>query len=169
MNDDLGEISICYSVTFTRTSKHSAARLWRAITEPEEVERWMGFPAHIDLRPGGAYVLDFDSLTPGDKLDGTVIKVDPERLLRYAVGTTVVNWAIEPDGDGCRHTFSQAGLPPREGEEGLVAGWHDGLDSLDEYLDGEPRTSWEQSRERWSELKGRYRPAFAQLAGGAVK
>jgi uncharacterized protein YndB with AHSA1/START domain len=152
-----------------RRSKHSAARLWRAITSPDEVSKWMGFPARIDLRPGGEYVLDFDSLTPGDRLDGTIIKVEAERLLRYAVGTTVVDWAIEPDGEGCRHTFSQAGLPPREGEEGLVAGWHDGLDSLDEYLDGEARTAWAQSRERWSNLKVLYRPVLVQVLGSAPR
>jgi uncharacterized protein YndB with AHSA1/START domain len=168
MTDELGTISVCYSVTFMRTSKHSAARLWRAITDPDEVAKWMGFPARIDLRPGGGYVLDFDSLTPGDKLDGTIIKVEPERLLRYAVGTTVVDWSIEPAGDGCRHTFSQAGLPPRKGEEGLVAGWHDGLDSLDEYLDGRGRTEWAQSRQRWGDLKVRYQPLLREVLGSAL-
>jgi len=169
MTDELGTISTCYSLKFTRRSRHSAARLWRAITTPEEVAAWMGFPARIDLRPGGEYVLDFAALKPGDKLDGIIIKVEAERLLRYAVGTTVVEWAIAPDGDSCRHTFSQAGLPVRAlpGEEALVAGWHDGLDSLDAYLDGRGRTSWAQSRERWGVLKERYLPVLLRVVGEA--
>jgi uncharacterized protein YndB with AHSA1/START domain len=164
--NELGEISVCYAVRFERRSRHSPARLWRAITEADEVAKWMGFPARIDLRPGGEYVLDFDTLHPGDKLEGVILRVEPERLLRYAVDTSVVEWSIEPDADGCRHVFGQTGLPPRDNEEELIGGWHDGLDSLDQYLDGVART-WADSRRHWAELKIRYRPLLAEALGDA--
>jgi uncharacterized protein YndB with AHSA1/START domain len=171
MNDELGTISICYSLQLKRRSRHSPARLWRAITTPDEVAKWMGFPAHIELRPGGDYTVDFDAANPGDKLDGVIIKAEPERLLRYAWGHSVVDWSIEPDGDGCRHTFVQAGLTPRDvaDEEGLVAGWHDFLDSLDEYLDGVARPEAAHATARWEGLKVRYRPRLAEVLGDALK
>ena len=51
--NDLGKISLCYSVTFDRRSRHSPSQIWSAITDSDEVSRWMGYPAHIDLRIGG--------------------------------------------------------------------------------------------------------------------
>ncbi len=52
--NDLGKISLCYSVTFDRRSRHSPSRIWSAITDSDEVSRWMGYyPARIDLRIGG--------------------------------------------------------------------------------------------------------------------
>jgi uncharacterized protein YndB with AHSA1/START domain len=169
MNDELGTISISYSLKLERRSKHSTARLWRAITMPHEVAKWMGFPARIDLRPGGEYTIDFGAKNPGDKLDGVIVKVEPGRLLRYAWGHSIVDWSMEPDGAGCRHVFIQAGLTPRPvaDEEGLVAGWHDFLDSLDEYLDGRERDPG-STTENWERLKVRYRPLLAEVLGAAL-
>ena len=42
MNEELAQVHPCYSITFTRQSKHSPERLWRAITDSAEVSRWMG-------------------------------------------------------------------------------------------------------------------------------
>jgi uncharacterized protein YndB with AHSA1/START domain len=171
VNEDLGAISIAYSLKLARRSKHSPTRLWRAITNATEVESWMGFPARIDLRPGGEYTVDFGSHAEGDVLDGIIIKVEPERLLRYAWGHSVVDWTIESDGDGCRHVFVQAGLTPRDlpDEEGLVAGWHDFLDSLDDFLDGTERPQNSAGTERWEALKRQYRPLLAAVLGDTLR
>ena len=39
MSEDIGVITKCYTVTFERTSKHAASRLWGAITNPDDVKR----------------------------------------------------------------------------------------------------------------------------------
>lgn len=178
MNEELGEFSVCYTITFRRTSRHSPARLWRAITDPEEVGKWMTYPARIDLRVGGHYFVDFSRTAnpreageapggvPDDAtLNGVIVAIEPERLLRYAWGTSVVDWRIEPDGTGSRHTFSQNGLHPRDvpDEEGLAAGWHSFLEGLDTFLAGGRPLPDEAEKLRWNELKRLYRPLLAEV------
>ena len=161
---DLGTITRCYTVRYDRTSKHSEERLWRAITDPAEVTAWMQYPAKIDLRVGGKYVVDFAKTNSG-VLDGVIVAIEPERLLRYAWGTSIVEWTIGPSGSGCKHTFLQAGLPDRgPGEEGLVAGWHAWFDDLDRYLDGSPLPALSE-RGAWRALGERYKPVLAEVLG----
>lgn len=140
---DLGEITPCWTITFRRESKHSPQRLWHAITDPDEVSKWMGYPARIELRPGGDYHLDFSKPHEGDDagdLDGVIVRVQEERSLAIVWGRSVLEWAIEPDGAGCSYTFTHHGQePPSEGDrhtdEGIAAGWHAFLDSFAAYLD----------------------------------
>jgi uncharacterized protein YndB with AHSA1/START domain len=160
--NDIGEITLCYTVRFRRRSRHSAARLWRAITEPEEVSRWMGGPARVDLRPGGDWYIDFSATNQG-ALDGIIIGFERERRLTYAWGWSVVEWLITPEAEGCSYTFVHNGLADRgEDEEGLPAGWHSFVDVLDAYLDGQT-VSREDEQANWLRLKPAYREQLDRL------
>jgi uncharacterized protein YndB with AHSA1/START domain len=130
----------------------------------------MGYPARVDLRPGGEYTIDFNATHPGDTLDGIVVRVEPQRRLQYVWGSSVVDWMLAPEGDGCRYTFIHSGLALRDvpDEEGLAAGWHDFLESLDDYLGGGSRDS-AAGRRRWEELKPKYRGLLADAVGEALK
>jgi uncharacterized protein YndB with AHSA1/START domain len=132
---EIGEITRCYSLRYERTSKHPPARLWRAITDPAEVTRWMAYPARIDLRVGGAYFVDFSRTAEGS-LDGVIVRVEPDRQLAYAWGTSVVEWTLAPDGSGCRYTFLHHGMSRRDipDEEGVAVGWHLWLDDLEGHV-----------------------------------
>ena len=156
MNDDIGEITLCYTVTFERRSKHSAKRLWRAITEPAEIAKWMDYPARVQLHRGGDYFVDFSRTNDG-ALDGIIIRVEPERVLTYAWGLSVVEWTLEDiPGAGCKYRMVHHGQDDRgEGEEGLPAGWHEFLDRFDLHLDGRYVTPAEQ-KANWERLKGPY-------------
>jgi uncharacterized protein YndB with AHSA1/START domain len=155
MTDDIGTITKCYTVIYERRSKHSAARLWRAITEPDEVEKWMGGPAKVDLRPGGEWVVDFTG--EDGVLDGVIVRVEHERQLGYVWGWSYVEWVITDGEDGCTYTFVQNGLADRgEDEEGLPAGWHEFFDRLDNHLEGVYLTA-DEHKARWIELKPAYR------------
>lgn len=168
---DLGKISVLYAVTWDRRSKHSPSRLWWAITDPEEVSRWMNYPARIDLRVGGDYWVDFSRTGEGG-IDGVITKIEPERLLWYAWGHTTIKWELEADGEGCRYRFVDFGQPPRDvpDEEGLAAGWHAWLEDLDRYLDGTmPDTPpGTEDSKRWLELKRQYRPLLEAALGDAL-
>ena len=158
MTDQLGEIETCYTITFKRRSKHPAARLWRALTEPEEAAQWLEGSVSIDLRVGGSYTLFAETEKPEACV---IVRIHSERSLTYVWGMSrpaawgdrlsVVDWQIEPDGDGCTYTFVHNGCADRgEGEEGLAAGWHGFLDQFDAHLDGvcisadEGKEAWER-------------------------
>jgi uncharacterized protein YndB with AHSA1/START domain len=156
-NADLGEITKCYTLTYNRRSKHSPARLWKAITDGDEINKWMDYPSKVDLRVGGEWHVDF-SRTDDGEIPGVIVRVEPEKVLTYTWGLSVIEWTIAPADDGCTYRFVQAGLALRdiEDEEGLAAGWHEFFDRLDLHLDGEYIDEPEQKR-RWNELKPPYR------------
>ncbi len=163
MTDDIGEITKCYTVIFKRTSKHRAARFWRAITEPDEIEKWMGGPSKVDLRVGGEWIVDFG----GDDgtLDGIIVRAEDEKQLGYVWGWSYCEWVIEDGEDGCTYTFVQNGLADRgedADEEGLPAGWHEFFDRLDDHLDGITRSE-EEHTARWHALKPPYRAQLDAL------
>lgn len=49
--------------------------IWSKLTEPRELDRWIGTGSRIDLRPGGAYEL---GPGPGPR---TALEIEPEKLL----------------------------------------------------------------------------------------
>lgn len=163
MTDRLGTITRCYTVTFERTSKHSPQRLWAAITSADEIEGWMGYPATVDLRVGGAWHVDFSRTDEGD-LPGVIVRVEPEHVLAYAWGLSMCEWTITPTASGCRFTFVQAGLAFRDidDDEGLAAGWHEFLERLELHLDGTAFAEPER-KARWHALK----PGYKELLDAA--
>ena len=132
---ELGDITRCWTIRFERQSKHPVQKVWQSITDPERVAAWMRGPARIDLRVGGDWFVDF-----GDKgeLDGVIVRVEHERRLAYVWGLSVLEWTLEPDGDGSRYSFVHHGQAPglSPTEEGLASGWHAFLEALTGQLDG---------------------------------
>jgi len=162
MSEDLGTITNCYTITFNRRSKHSPARLWRALTDPEEVAGWTDAPATIDLRVGGTYTFFVGTETPEECI---VVRAEPERVLTIVWGmnrpeawrhASVVEWTISDDEEGCSFTFVHNGCADRgEGEAGLAAGWHGFLDQLGKHLDGKTWTK-EEAEADWKRLHEPY-------------
>ncbi len=163
----LGEISRGYNIHYERRSKHPPARVWRAITTPEEIERWVTFPARVDLRIGGDYFIDFQGNSP-DNIDGVIVRLEAERRLAFVWGLSVLEWTIEPaEGGGSRYTFIHHGMPVRgrPDEEGVAAGWHTSLDRFDLLLEDEPIPTFDDAG--WRTLSAEYR-ARIEAAIGAV-
>jgi uncharacterized protein YndB with AHSA1/START domain len=135
---ELAEITPCYTIAFERRSKHAPPKLWKAITDGEQVTRWMTFPARIDLRVGGDYFVDFSRATANGNLDGVIVRLETERNIAYVWGRSVLEFTLEPDGEGTRYSFVHHGQPPGlvDPEAGIAAGWHAWLDDFDAYLDG---------------------------------
>ncbi len=132
---ELGEITRCWTIRFERHSKHPVEKVWKAITEPEQVSSWMRSPARIELRVGGDWFVDFGER---GELDGVIVRIESERRLAYVWGRSVLEWELEPDVNGCRYRFVHHGQEPGllPNEEGLAAGWHAFLEALAAQLDG---------------------------------
>jgi uncharacterized protein YndB with AHSA1/START domain len=93
--------------------------VWRALTEPELVARWLG-ATDVEARIGRRFTVEPAAGKP--PVDCEVIEVEPERLLSYrwreggegraAALDTVVTWVLDatPDG-GTRLRLVHDGFP----------------------------------------------------------
>lgn len=92
--------------------RDDAKTIWRHLTVPELVARWMSSVEELhteDGRPlhrGSAYV--FTAAT-GARARGTVVECEPGRLIALqsvqAGFTATYRYRILPNGDGCRVTL----------------------------------------------------------------
>ena len=120
-----------YRLRFERRLDHSPERVWRAITEPEEVAHW--FP-------------------PGEELQ--VTESEPPRLLAGTWYGDELRFELRPEGEACMlvftHTFAEREKAARD-----AAGWDRVFVRFDALLRGEP-ISEKESLEGWSEVHERY-------------
>ena len=120
-----------YRIRFERRLDHSPERVWRAITEPEELAHW--FP-------------------PGEELQ--VTESEPARLLAGTWYGDELRFELRPEGDACvlvfTHTFAEREKAARD-----AAGWDRVFVRFDALLRGEP-ISEKESLEGWSEVHERY-------------
>lgn len=128
-------------------------RVWELITRPEHLGRWFGDAgAEIDLRPGGDMVLRWSD---HGTTRGRVERVEPMSLFSYrwapfadpggeapAPGnSTLVEFTLEPDGDGTRLRVVESGFAAldasdeqrRKNVEDNTGGWQAELAELDAY------------------------------------
>ncbi len=139
------------SIVVRRDFGAPPARVWRALTEPEHMRRWLGSPdfplttCEMDVRVGGAYRWVFGS---GDRtmgVSGTFDEVSaPTRLVSTEKfddfpGPSVNTIVLSGVGDDRTAMTLSIVYPSREIRDGWVAsGMSDGLgqgyDRLDEVL-----------------------------------
>lgn len=145
-----------FEIRFQRVLRHPIERVWRALTNSDELGKWLA-PGEIDLRLGGCVSLAFTN-SPA-VIESTVTALDQPRLLEY-------HW-VSQDGDGGPVRWE---LAPHEGGTLLVltctvpaelekwkfkslAGWHSIVEMLVGLLHGKP-VLW--SMERWQEIHNHY-------------
>jgi uncharacterized protein YndB with AHSA1/START domain len=128
-------------------------RVWRAITDPDELSRWFPQRAEWDLRPGGRGVFFWEG--HGD-FPIRVEAVEPTRYLAWRWGLevetdpdasespTLVEWWLEPRGDGgTTLRLRESGFRHDGHRAENETGWTEELDELVALLAGEgtPQTS----------------------------
>jgi uncharacterized protein YndB with AHSA1/START domain len=167
-NHDLAEVSTCYTLTWRWGSRHSADRIWRAISDPGEVSAWMGYPVEVDLKVGGRFFVSFERTDEGT-IDGTIVEVIPLTVMAYAWGMSIVRWELASTTEqGCRITFVHHGLD-RAAAKGLGAGWHEFLDQFGDYLEGAAPADHATRTRRHDELTGDYEKSVEVATTGSPK
>jgi uncharacterized protein YndB with AHSA1/START domain len=135
------------ALRFERSLAHSVERVWRAISEPAELERW--FPAAADWTPatGEAY-----------GATGEVTEVDAPHRLAWIFAGERYSFELAAQQDGCRliftHVFDDRALAAR-----TAAGWETYLARLEPHLAG-GSLSEEEAHEPWEEVHERYAERF---------
>jgi uncharacterized protein YndB with AHSA1/START domain len=122
-------------ISFERYLNHPVEKVWKGITSPAQIARWLTAQAELELKVDGQLTLRWDN---GDLVHGKFSKVDPPYELEYTwleqtSGHSVVRWWLKSEGEGCRlhltHTFYESAVVLD-----FWAGWHVHLDVLDEVL-----------------------------------
>jgi uncharacterized protein YndB with AHSA1/START domain len=138
---------------YERRLKHPIDKVWHAITDPDELERWSGMRPELDLRVDGDYVTThMETLRVVDK----VLRVHAPHLFEHTFWVHVnpsatVTWNLSPTDGGTllvlRHSLTMddvknaaetvaAGMSPLDILARNGAGWHHLLDLLTATLDG---------------------------------
>jgi uncharacterized protein YndB with AHSA1/START domain len=151
------------AVRFERRYDASPAEVWSALTDPKRLARWLA-DAELDLRVGGDYVLRFTGEDEGQKTTGTVLAVEPERLLELTwlypgEEDTVLRVELRPDGDGTILVLDHRGLPI-EAAPGYGGGWQAHLEALESHLAAGGQPDWWR---RYQELRPLYEAQEAAL------
>ncbi|HWO68510.1 MAG TPA: SRPBCC family protein [Umezawaea sp.] len=143
---------------FERTVKHPRAKVWRAITEADQLAAWFPAEVELELTPGTPMVFTFPDQAPVDgKSTGEVLEVDPPRLFAFRWNSDVLRFELSPDGDGCLIRFSQVIGGGRISAGRNAIGWDVCLDALDALLDGrefEAPSEWLGPMEAYIRLFG---------------
>ncbi|MGB8479406.1 MAG: SRPBCC domain-containing protein [Acidobacteriaceae bacterium] len=148
-NDSIASVETMYRLDWERAYPQSLERVWSALSNAEEITAWMKFPTQLEPRVGGKVHIEFSA---EGSLEGIVCNFEPQQLLIYTWGDSLVNWKLEGDAVETKLHFSHVGVRP-ELMAGLGAGWHAFLGQLEDHLSGSTRP------DRYKDLKARYENA----------
>ncbi|GAB5496674.1 MAG: hypothetical protein Phyf2KO_17540 [Phycisphaerales bacterium] len=109
----------------------AASVIWKSLTDPNELNRWLAHDASVDLREGGGYSYGWDLDIEGCDCVGPtkIIELERERLLIHdwtyeGDSTNRTEWRIEPLGeDRCRVSVKQVGIKTAKEHGGYTNGW----------------------------------------------
>jgi uncharacterized protein YndB with AHSA1/START domain len=149
-------------VRFERRLAHPPARVWRAVTETDELARW--FPARPEIggerRVGAELTFIYpDGDAPPE--NGVIVDFDEPRLFAFTWRSSgedaqLLRFELEPDGDGTKLVFTHE--LPRPDTAKVAAGWQLCLDDLEAALAGNPRAEFPEGR--WVGLHEEYAEQF---------
>lgn len=158
------------ALRFERRLSHPVDVVWRAITQPDELEHW--FPSRVEvdeLQPGAEMVFRFENmpLDAPSTMAGRVTEFDPPRLFEFYWGGDHLRFELEPvagspDESVLRLTVL---LDERDKAARDSAGWHVCLDRLGRQLGGEEPGGRENWRGLYEEYQRRGVPAGAPIPG----
>jgi uncharacterized protein YndB with AHSA1/START domain len=149
-----------FALRFERRFAHSQAKVWRAITETDQLRGW--FVEILDYDRSRLDFTDAAKLTYVPKAEhqlptghGQVTRIDPPYLLEYTWDAETLRWELETVEDGaCRLVFTNI-FDDRASAVAVAPGWHAGLDSLTALLDGR-----QSDRSAWKHLQDDYARAL---------
>ena len=144
-----------------RELHHPPAKVWRALTEPEELREWAPFDADRPLDSAGPVKLSTVGAPATQVSETRVTRAEPPKVLEYDWGGNAMRWQLEPTANGTRLTLWHA--IDRNFVSMGAAGWHICFDVLEHLLDGDPIgrvVGGEAMKFDWKRLNAEYAKQF---------
>ncbi|MFL5527964.1 MAG: SRPBCC family protein [Gemmatimonadaceae bacterium] len=124
-----------WTLVLVRDLRHPPAKVWEALTDPEQLREWAPFDSDRNLGAVGTAKL---STVGVQYVSETHVKrAEAPRVLEYDWGGGDVRWELEPLGSTGTRLTLWANIDRRYISMG-AAGWHICLDVLDRLLANEP-------------------------------
>jgi uncharacterized protein YndB with AHSA1/START domain len=112
---------------------HPPAKVWRALTDPALVARWL-METDMPAERGKAFTFNAGPMPYWDGIvHSEILELEPQKRLRYTwkggpgalVLDTVVTWSLTPMAGGTRLELEHSGFAPGQGQAfgGAKAGW----------------------------------------------
>jgi uncharacterized protein YndB with AHSA1/START domain len=136
------------SIVVERVLPHPVQKVWRALTQPELVARWL-MENDFALERGHRFRF---RATPVAGWSGVtnceVLEIEPSRRLVYSWGDgsesasglrTIVTWTLTEEAGGTRVRMEQSGFRPEDeaGFKGMGSGWPRILERLEHIVGSE--------------------------------
>jgi uncharacterized protein YndB with AHSA1/START domain len=142
------------ALRFERRLPHPVERVWRAVTEPAELEHW--FVAPVPWTPTLGETFE------GEGQSGRITALDPPHEIAWGWGDEHYSFALEAaDDGGCVLRFTHVFDASYGGPAQHAAGWETYFARLDAYLAG-GSLSEARAHELIGELHERYAASFGE-------
>ncbi|MFI5611828.1 SRPBCC family protein [Amycolatopsis sp. NPDC051903] len=145
---------------FERRLRHPIARVWAALTSPEELLGWWGSADVLELAEGGRIVLRWlneDHEGNHVVLHGTVTAYEPPHVLEFDTDVHgVLRFELAEDGSATVLRFSSTVGFPDDVLPLVLAGWHLHLNFLASALAGSPADLADLPMAEWQRFHDQY-------------
>lgn len=149
-----------WQLRFERVYSHPIDKVWRAVTEPEQLAAWFPTTIEGDRSTGAPLRFSFPENEP-PAFDGRMLAFEPPSLMEIQWGTDIVRFDLAAVPTGAMLvltvTLDERGKAARDG-----AGWHVCLDALALALDGAYDARLAMGR--WAEVHPEYVERFGPEA-----
>jgi uncharacterized protein YndB with AHSA1/START domain len=125
-----------WTLVLVRELRHPPARVWAALTDPEQLREWAPFDANRNLSAAGPVTMSMASGPRPQVFETVVTRAEAPKVLEYSWGEQELRWELEPMGEGTRLTLWH-NIDRRFIAWG-AAGWHICFDVLDRLLADAP-------------------------------
>jgi len=126
-----------WTLVLVRDLSHPPPKVWKALTNPEDLREWAPFDSDRSLAAVGAVTLSTVGAPKPQVSETRVTRAEAPKVLEYNWGGNDIRWELEPLGAGGTRLTLWHNI-----DRGFIAmgaaGWHICLDVLDRLLADHP-------------------------------
>jgi len=124
-----------WTLVLVRDLSHPPAKVWEALTDPQQLREWAPFDSDRNL--GAAGPAKLSTVGAPHVTETQVKRADAPRALEYSWGGNDIRWELEALGSGGTRLTLWHNIDRNYISMG-AAGWHICFDVLERFLAGQP-------------------------------